>query len=586
MSENYLMKTVFEEDNMINESSDNYNDFQNTIIEDDSDENISDNSHYIQKTKDSQQSISPDDCNAQETILETDSDQNISHTDCNGVYEKRLPKNSSSNDTVIENNGNGDTEFENDEYFEFQDKKKFDPKSLIGQKIDSLMIESIIGEGGMGLVYLARHEKINKRFAVKSISPRLVTKKEEFKERLFQEAKIQALLEHPNIIQITNFIEHDSNFYLVMEFVEGESLEDLIKNKKRLNDDEAVKIVMDIVRGLTHAHDLDIIHRDIKPSNIMITKDGTAKIMDFGIAMMRDDAEVAKGTAGTIQYMSPEQISRPKEIDHRSDIYSIGILFYQMLTGKIPFEGKTEEIKRGHILCEPPPVSQFVPEIYPELNTIIMKAIEKDADDRFNDCSTFFHTLDDYLYKTHIECPKCNKLNRVENKHALTNEKCLYCGKKLKKSYFKMMSLLSFVSVLLILTIFTIHQFKVSHVLVKDTKKEGLLMITQLNKKQVLLSAIEKAKAIGRSGLIKKIEIQLAQVSKNIDDSCNRYNTILEDLNQLFNAFVEKAFEDNNNNNDQMIQIIYKHYQNYQSNFSEEKNLWISDFTSLTNKVN
>ena len=128
-----------------------------------------------------------------------------------------------------------------------------------------------------------------------------------------QEAKIHTLLEHPNIIQITNFIEQDANFFLVMEFVEGESLEDLIKRKGRLNDDEAIKIIIDVLRGLQHAHGLGIIHRDIKPSNIMITKEGTAKIMDFGIAMMRDDVQHAKGTAGTIQYMSPEQINRPKD---------------------------------------------------------------------------------------------------------------------------------------------------------------------------------------------------------------------------------------------------------------------------------
>ncbi|ETR66880.1 MAG: serine/threonine protein kinase [Candidatus Magnetoglobus multicellularis str. Araruama] len=268
--------------------------------------------------------------------------------------------------------------------------------------INGFRIDSIIGEGGMGQVYLAIHEKINKRMAVKSLSPHLITKREEFKRRFYDEAKIQALLEHPNIIQITNFIEQDSNFYLFMEYVEGESLEDLINRKKRLSDDEAIRIIIDVLKGLQHAHELGVIHRDIKPSNIMITRDGIAKIMDFGIAMMLEDVQVAKGSAGTIQYMSPEQISQPKNINHRSDIYSIGIVLYQLLTGRIPFKGKTEEIKRGHIFTAPPPIQES---IYSELNTIVMKAMSKDSDDRFNDCKTFIQTLEEYLNKTHMECP-------------------------------------------------------------------------------------------------------------------------------------------------------------------------------------
>ena len=563
MSDNQIMKTVVEEEISSNNLLSNSNHIQKTIVEDDSNTSIQENT-YNTKT------IIEEDQHLKKSF---DSYNNHQNTKMEDDCKKTIMEDDSSKKTIQENLSDIDRLKNNDQNLHL---KK-------GMVINGYKIDSIIGEGGMGRVYLAIHETINKRMAVKSLSPHLITKRDEFKRRFYDEAKIQASLEHPNIIQITHFIEQDSNFYLFMEYVEGESLEDLINRKKRLSDDEAIRIIIDVLKGLQHAHELGVIHRDIKPSNIMITRDGIAKIMDFGIAMMLEDVQVAKGSAGTIQYMSPEQISQPKNINHRSDIYSIGIVLYQLLTGRIPFKGKTEEIKRGHIFTAPPPIQES---IYSELNTIVMKAMSKDSDDRFNDCKTFIQTLEEYLNKTHMECPhkKCNLINRVENKYTLTNEKCAFCGKKLKKSYLKMMAILSCVSFLLLLSIFIIHEFRISHVLVKDSEKEGLLLISQLNKKQALLSAIKKAKRIGRSGLIKKIETQLTEVSENIDDSCNRYNSILKELNQLFDQFVEKSFEDNMENNTQMIKIIYKHYQEYQSDLSKEKDQWLSDFTMLSNQ--
>jgi len=266
---------------------------------------------------------------------------------------------------------------------------------MIGKTIGNLKIVKELGKGGMGVVYLAEHMRLAKRFAVKSLSPEL-TQDPLFRQRFYQEAQNQSLLDHPNIVQATDFFEEYGQFFLVMEFVDGQSLSDLIEEKGHLAKEEAFPILKDILAGLGFAHSKGVIHRDIKPSNIMISQDGRARIMDFGIAILAGEKRLT-GTGrniGSPWYMSPEQISRPSEIDQRSDIYSLGVLMFEMLTGNVPFEGETEFAVQSQQLNTPPPNPiKLNPEINVEYSHIILRAMEKNPDKRFQSCQELLQAI-------------------------------------------------------------------------------------------------------------------------------------------------------------------------------------------------
>src|SRR5262249_55250438 len=216
---------------------------------------------------------------------------------------------------------------------------------MIGRTLHNFRIISEIGEGGMGVVYLAEHRELPKRFAIKSLSSAL-SGDPRFRERFYREARNQALLDHPNIVQVTDFFEEYNQFFLVMEYVDGQDLSKLIKARGQLSQNEALSIFEDILKGVEFAHSKSIIHRDIKPSNVLIDKNGRARIMDFGIAILAGAGEkrfnTTRGTVGSPCYMSPEQIIHPPDVDRRSDIYSLGIVLYEMLAGDVPFDGETD----------------------------------------------------------------------------------------------------------------------------------------------------------------------------------------------------------------------------------------------------
>ena len=267
---------------------------------------------------------------------------------------------------------------------------------MIGKTIRDLKILSQIGKGGMGVVYLAEHVRLEKKFAVKCLTPQL-TSNPQFVERFDKEAKAQARLSHQNIVQISDFFENEGQFYLVMEYVDGDSLEDVIKRRHALPEKEALSLFKDILGGLNYAHSKGIIHRDIKPSNILLTKDGTAKIMDFGIALMTGvERNTRTGTAiGSPHYMSPEQIRNPKAMDHRSDVYSAGIVLYEMLTGQVPFEGNTDaDVQLKHITDKPQDIRIVNKNISQALSDVVMKALEKNPDDRFSGCGEVARALE------------------------------------------------------------------------------------------------------------------------------------------------------------------------------------------------
>ena len=221
---------------------------------------------------------------------------------------------------------------------------------MIGKTILHYKIIEKLGEGGMGVVYLAEDTKLDRQVAIKFLPPHISANSDEHK-RFEIEAKAAAALNHPNIATIHAIEEVDNELFIVMEYIPGKELKEEVRSKK-LEVGKVLEIALQIAEGLQAAHEKGIVHRDIKSSNIMINEKGQVKIMDFGLAKIRGGAEITKeqSTLGTVAYMSPEQ-TRGEETDHRSDIWSYGVVLYEMVTGQLPFKGDYDQtLVRGFYL--------------------------------------------------------------------------------------------------------------------------------------------------------------------------------------------------------------------------------------------
>lgn len=209
--------------------------------------------------------------------------------------------------------------------------------------IHNYRILSLIGEGGMGEVYLAEETLLGRKVAIKVLSS-AATHDPQFRQRFVNEARMQAGLQHPNIVGLYTFFEQEEVYYMAMEYAEGITLSEMIGITGPIPEDRATRIIRQVLSALEYAHQRGVIHRDIKPGNIMVGAGDSVKIMDFGIARMMSAGHMTQtGTRmGTPFYMSPEQVLNPREVDHRTDIYSAGIVFYEMLTGKLPFQTDSE----------------------------------------------------------------------------------------------------------------------------------------------------------------------------------------------------------------------------------------------------
>ncbi len=256
---------------------------------------------------------------------------------------------------------------------------------MIGSTIGHYTIEEKLGEGGMGVVYKATDTKLNRTVALKFLPEQVSTKSADL-ERFVQEARAAAGLSHPNICTIHGIEESGGKNFIVMEFVDGQTLQE---KKSALSLKQAVNIGIQIAEGLAAAHERGIVHRDIKPENIMIRRDGRVQIMDFGLAKLRGASRLTKegSTVGTAGYMSPEQL-QGEEVDHRSDIFSLGVLLYEMITGQPPFKGVHESAIAYEVVnVESPPPSTIKPEIPPELDVIVLECLEKDPKERTQSAS-------------------------------------------------------------------------------------------------------------------------------------------------------------------------------------------------------
>ncbi len=267
-------------------------------------------------------------------------------------------------------------------------------EDLIGKKLENYKIVSVLGRGGMGIVYKAYDTKLERYVAIKMLSSQLFSK-ERFVERFKREARNQAKLSHPNIVTVYGFIEYQGILGIVMEYIEGESLEKLIYRQGRVHLYDAVYVMKQILAGIGYAHAKGFIHRDIKPSNIIFNAEGVAKIMDFGISKSLFEKSFTKtgSKIGTIYYMSPEQI-RGDELTHHTDIYSLGCTFYEMLTGKPPFDHESEyNVMDSHLKESSPKVSQTIPGLPEQLDGIIATSLAKDPNARFQTCEDYISEL-------------------------------------------------------------------------------------------------------------------------------------------------------------------------------------------------
>lgn len=255
--------------------------------------------------------------------------------------------------------------------------------SMIGSTISHYKILEKLGEGGMGVVYKALDTKLNRTVALKFLPDR-VQKDPDAKARFLQEAQAAAALNHPNICTIYGVDEQDGQLYMAMEFVDGGTLRDssgLVTGKVQ----DAVKMAVQIGDALQEAHAKGIVHRDIKADNIMLSAKGQAKVMDFGLAKLKGALKLTRtsSTVGTLGYMAPEQI-QGGSVDPRSDIFSFGVLLFEMLTGRLPFRGEHEAAMMYSILNEAPEsVQNYIPDASPDLSHILARALEKDPEDRY-----------------------------------------------------------------------------------------------------------------------------------------------------------------------------------------------------------
>ena len=255
--------------------------------------------------------------------------------------------------------------------------------------IQSYEIIDLIGAGGMGVVYKARHQLTNRVVAIKSLSNQYCLN-EEIRRRFKNEAVILSKLDHPNIVKVIDFFELPDELHLIMEYVEGRTLDKIIGQEiGPIPYQRALPIFNQILDGIAYAHSKGVIHRDIKPSNIIVTKGNEVKITDFGIAKLQEGTQHTRtGTRmGTLYYMSPEQIRGDKTVDEQSDIYSLGMTLYEMLAGRLPFgkKGELTEFELMHkLVYDPlPDPREYYPAIPKRLVEVIYKALEKKKENRF-----------------------------------------------------------------------------------------------------------------------------------------------------------------------------------------------------------
>jgi eukaryotic-like serine/threonine-protein kinase len=266
---------------------------------------------------------------------------------------------------------------------------------MVGSQLGSYRIIEKLGEGGMGIVYKAVDTSLDRVVAVKSLSAELA-KNPDLEQRFRAEAKAQANLSHTNITTLYAFFVEQETAWMVMEYIEGETFHDMIQRRGPIPAETAIPLFKQALLGIGYAHRMGIVHRDIKPSNIMVKRDGIVKVMDFGIAKVLGNRGMTRtGTQmGTAYYMSPEQVVN-KGVDVRSDVYSLGVTLFEILTANLPFTGDTDfEVMQAHMQTPPPVPTRFYPYIPKGIENAVLQAMAKRPDDRFQTVEEFGMALE------------------------------------------------------------------------------------------------------------------------------------------------------------------------------------------------
>lgn len=416
-----------------------------------------------------------------------------------------------------------------------------------GKVISNYEIQSVIGSGGMGKVYLARQLTIDREVAIKILDPSL-SENPQFKERFINEANALAKLNHPNIVSIYDFVEYENNYCIIMEYVKGATLDNIIDNNNKPDLPFSINIIEQVLDGLTYAHKQSIIHRDIKPSNIIVDHDNRVRILDFGIAkLVLSNSNLTKtGTRmGSVKYMSPEQVLG-KELNLKTDIYSTGITFYEILTGKPPFDSDTDSdfIVQNKIVNDAlPDIRTVNPSVPQNIANAIKTATQKNPDDRFRDCEEFKAMIkndyvgfdnkvkSDFTQQTHL----IGDINKsVINKTVLIHKENDFQNSNVNNS--KKVLLIGITSLVLIVVIFTAFYF---------FNKEND-QITSIDKIQKEISNElksnsydEKNKTSNKSAVNKLVSIEESRKADNlIDNWTNSINN--KDLN-LYKYYAERV---------------------------------------------
>ena len=268
-----------------------------------------------------------------------------------------------------------------------------------GQQIRDFILEKKIGAGGVGEVWRARHQHLDKPYAIKAVF-RHLSNDARFHDRFIQEAKAMGQFDHQHIVGLHDFFYLDDNSYLVMSYIEGGSLDVSLRQDGLMPVEKALKISGSILDALNFAHSKGVIHRDVKPSNILLNPNGHAYLVDFGIAIVVGEPRMTQfgKNIGTIEYMSPEQITAG-QIDHRTDVYSFGCVMYEMLSGRPPFgivDGQRTDfdVMNDHMNKPPPSLKQLNPELDDDIDAVVQRAMAKNPGDRYQSCRDMAEALD------------------------------------------------------------------------------------------------------------------------------------------------------------------------------------------------